>query len=293
MSEAVAGAVATETSLTCRLCGSRASVFASRHDLSLLRCSDCRFVSGAPAHPQPAAEYYRHYYEKRIPTAPDRRYEEWLAEVEARIGKGRLLEVGAGSGAFSRVALRRGWTVDATEISASGLRLLRETGATVHAGDLATLRLPTGAFDLVVSLEVVEHLAEPAAHLEELGRLTRPGGLLLLTTPNFGGLSRRLLGMRWRVIDPEHLGYFTAATLGHALERAGFTRTSVRPRTLDVTTWRSALRGSEPSRFDPHSAAVARDRIDRSRILSAGKNSLNALLRVTRLGDTLLAWGVR
>ncbi len=228
MTTAVADAAAAETPPTCRLCGKRAVAFASREDMSLLRCADCGFVSGAPSRLQPPAAHYDHYYDAEIPAAPDRRYEEWLAEAEGTVGRGRLLEVGAGSGAFSRAALRRGWTVDATEVSASGLRLLRETGATVHAGDLSALRLPAAAFDLVVSLEVVEHLAEPAVHLEELARLTRPGGLLLLTTPNFGGLSRRLLGMRWRVIDPEHLGYFTGPTLRWALERAGFSRISLR-----------------------------------------------------------------
>ena len=138
-----------------------------------------------------------------------------------------------------------------------------------------------------------EHLAEPDAHLDELARLTRPGGLLLLTTPTFGGLSQRLLGMRWRVVDPEHLGYFTAATLRQALERAGFTRVWVRPRTLDGATWRSALRGGERSRFDPHSGADARDRLDGSWVLSAARGAVNKLLRATRLGDTLLAWATR
>lgn len=289
----VAGAVAAEAPLGCRLCDGPASVFAAREDLSLFRCRVCRFVSGVPARLVPPAEHYRHYYEAEIPAAPDRRYDEWLAEAEGKVGSGRLLEVGAGSGAFSRAALRRGWTVEATEVSASGLRLLRETGATVHAGDLPALRLPAAAFDLVVSLEVVEHLAEPGSHLDELARLTRPGGFLLLTTPNFGGLSRRLLGMRWRVIDPEHLGYFTAATLRQALELAGFTGVSVRPRTLDVTTWRSALRGKERSRFDPHSAAAVRDRLEGSRLLLAAKDAVNAFLRLTRLGDTLLAWAAR
>jgi 2-polyprenyl-3-methyl-5-hydroxy-6-metoxy-1,4-benzoquinol methylase len=290
---AVAGAVAAEALLACRLCGAPASIFAVREDLSLLRCGSCGFVSGLPARLDSPAEHYRHYYEEAIPASPDRRYQEWLAEAEGKVGRGRLLEVGAGSGQFSRVALRRGWTVDATEVSESGLRLLRETGATVHAGDLPALRLPAGKFDLVASLEVIEHLAEPGAHLEQLGRLTRPGGLLLLTTPNFGGLSRRLLGTRWRVIDPEHLGYFTAATLRRGLERSGFMRISVRPRTLDVTTWRSAFRRGGRSHFDPHSAAAARDRLDRSRVLSAAKRAVNALLRVTGLGDTLLVWATR
>jgi SAM-dependent methyltransferase len=250
-------------------------------------------VSGAPVCLQAPAEYYSHYYDKMIPAAPERRYEEWLAEAESKVGIGRLLEVGAGSGDFSRVALRRGWIVDATEVSASGLRLLRETGVMVHAGDLADMRLPAAAFDLVVSLEVIEHLAAPGAHLQELGRLTRAGGILLLTTPNFVGLSKRLLGMRWRVVTTEHLGYFTPATLRRALEEAGFTLISVRSRTLDITTWRSALWGTERSRFEPHTAAAARDRVDRSRVLSAAKNSVNALLRATHLGDTLLAWAVR
>jgi SAM-dependent methyltransferase len=293
MKSAAAGAVAAEAPLACRLCGRGTRVFASREDLSLFRCRDCGFVSASPAHLAPAAEHYNHYYDAEMPAAPDRRYEEWLAEAEAAVGRGRLLEVGAGSGAFSRVAIRRGWSVDATEVSASGLRLLRETGATVHAGDLSALRLPAATFDLVVSLEVVEHLADPGAHLEELGRLTRPAGLLLLTTPNYGGLSRQLLGMRWRVIDPEHLGYFTAGTLWHALERAGFARVSVRSRTLDVTTWKAALRGNQRPRFDPHSAAAARDRLDRSRLLTVAKDSVNTILRLTQLGDTLLAWAVR
>lgn len=292
MTTAVADAAA-EAPVTCRLCGQRAVAFASREDLSLLHCGDCGFVSGAPSRLQTPADHYSHYYDAEIPGAPDRRYEEWLGQAEGTLGRGRLLEVGAGSGAFSRAALRRGWTVDATEVSASALRLLRETGATVHEGDVSALRLPAAAFDFVVSLEVVEHLAEPALHLEELARLTRPGGLLLLTTPNFGGLSRRLLGMRWRVIDPEHLGYFTGPTLRWALERAGFSRISLRPRTLDVTTWKSALRGNERSRFDSHFAAAARDRLDGSRVLSAAKDAVNALLRVTSLGDTLLAWAVR
>jgi SAM-dependent methyltransferase len=290
---AVAGATTPEVHMGCRLCGGPVSVFASREDMSLLRCRVCGFVSGFPARLESPADRYRHYYEGEIPSAPDRRYEEWLMEAEHKVRRGRLLEVGAGSGAFSRAARRRGWTVDVTEVSTSGLRLLGETGATVHAGDLPALRLPTAAFDLVVSLEVVEHLSEPSAYLDEFARLTRPGGLLLLTTPNFDGLSRRLLGTRWRVVDPEHLGYFTAATLRKALERAGFARVSVRPRTLDLTTWRSALRDGEQSRFDPHSAAAARARFDGSRALSAAKDGVNALLRATRLGDTLLAWAVR
>src|SRR5262249_56351322 len=120
---------------------------------------------------------------------------------------------GGGTGGFVLVALSRGWNVDVTEISKTALDRLRATRASVFSGDVASAHYPDGCFDFVASLEVVEHVAIPLAHLTELCRITRQGGLLLLTTPNFGGLSRRCLGARWRVIAPEHLGYFTRTTV--------------------------------------------------------------------------------
>lgn len=224
--------------------------------------------------------------------APEQRYEEWLFEAERRVARGRLLEVGAGSGGFVQVALRRGWRVDATEVSASALEHLRSTGAQVFAGDVRGAGYATGTFDLVVSLEVIEHLPDPRQHLAEVARVLRPGGALLLTTPNFAGLSRRLLRWRWRVIDPEHLGYFTPRTLREELGRAGFDRTSVRARSLDVTTWaRSST--SEVRSFDPVKSAHWRDTVNSSAPLRLAKDAFNQVLAVTGLGDSLLAWARR
>jgi hypothetical protein len=171
--------------MRCRICEVGASLWKDRGDVALYRCATCGFISGQPACAVPSDERYRDYYGSVAPASPDARYHEWLARAEVEVGRGRLLEAGAGSGGFARAALARGWVVDATEIPASAVGALAATGATVSSGDV------------------------------------RSGGLLLLTTPNFDGLSRRCLGPRWRVIAPEHLGYFTPSTLARAVREAG------------------------------------------------------------------------
>lgn len=194
-------------------------------------------------------------------------------------------------GGLVRVAMRRGWSVDATEVSPLALRALRATGATVFAGQVEEAGYAGGRFDLVVSLEVLEHLPAPLGHLRELARVTRAGGLLLLTTPNFGGLSRRWLGLRWRGVDPEHLGYFTARTLSWALKQAGYGRVRTRARSLDISTW---LRGrGQVAAFDPHATARVRDGVQSSATLRVAKGAVNVVLSVTGLGDTLLTWARR
>ena len=283
------GSAITVSGGGCRLCGGQARFVADRGDVVLYRCDVCGLVSSDPATAQACAAGYADAYDGPTPAAPGVRYAEWLAFAERTVGRGRLLEVGAGSGGFVSAALARGWRVDTTEVSPSALRRLGETGARVFAGDLADARHPAAAFDLVVCLKVVEHLASPMAHLAELSRVTRPGGLVLLSTPNFDGLSRRLLGLRWRVIAPEHLSYFTAGALVRALRVAGFAHVDVRSRSLDVTTWSTGA----PRRFDPHAAARLREAVESTAVLALVKRTVNTALGISGLGDSLVAWGRR
>jgi ubiquinone/menaquinone biosynthesis C-methylase UbiE len=96
-----------------------------------------------------------------------------------------VLDVGCGSGAFSREAKRRGARVTSLDIA---LRLLHETGRKVDTdrvnADACALPFADGSFDVVISSECIEHTLDPRLALAEIHRVTRPGGRLLVTMPN-------------------------------------------------------------------------------------------------------------
>jgi SAM-dependent methyltransferase len=160
-------------------------------------------------------------------------------------------------------------------------------------GSIEEARYPEGSFDSVVSLEVLEYIPDPLPHPLEPSRVTRPGGLLLLTIPLFNGLSRRLVGYRWRVVCAEHLGYFSVTPLREALRRAGYRGTDVSTRSLDTAVWAGCRLPSPTPTVDPQASAALRDRVEANRDLRAERGGPNALLAVARLGDSPMAWAQR
>jgi SAM-dependent methyltransferase len=104
--------------------------------------------------------------------------------------------------------------------------------------DVADLSSLAGTADVVTAIEVLEHLVDPVAVLEEIRRLLKPGGLFLYTTGNAEPYRGKILS--WRYFVPEvHVTYFEPRTMAYALTRAGF-----RP---DYAGWRPGY--SEIIRF--------------------------------------------
>ncbi|MEQ1731313.1 MAG: class I SAM-dependent methyltransferase, partial [Vicinamibacterales bacterium] len=96
-----------------------------------------------------------------------------------------LLDVGCGSGWFSERAAARGARVVSLDI---GLRLLAQTARRCRtrpvAADACQLPFADGVFDVVVSSECIEHTPAPRTALEEICRVVRPGGAVVVTVPN-------------------------------------------------------------------------------------------------------------
>lgn len=146
---------------------------------------------------------------------------------------GKLLDVGCFSGIFLSNARNRGFECVGVEPNEDAFLHLRNAqGFEVVHGSLKSAHFDTKSFAVVSFLDVIEHVPDPVGELRETFRIIRPGGWLILTTPNVRGLPQRVVkAQRWFTgrpfcpIDdvPWHLWGFTRASLARCVEKAGFT----------------------------------------------------------------------
>jgi len=154
------------------------------------------------------------------------------AKLLRLVGDGkRVLDVGCSSGYLARPLVARGCTVVGIEQDEDAAEQAGEVCAEVLVGDAETLELPfePASFDVVLCGDLLEHLRDPGAFLARVRPFVRPGGRLVLTTPNVANWSMRLslLGGRWRytergILDRTHVHLFTRKTLVETVEGAGF-----------------------------------------------------------------------
>ena len=131
-----------------------------------------------------------------------------LSERPDLLGGRNVLEIGCGWGDFSAWMAGRGaLSVTGEDVShvAIEMAISRHTapGLRFAVGDIEEISHPTSSFDLVVSCETIEHVGDPLRAVHELARVLRPGGTLLLSTPNYLSLTgvhrlfRVATGRKW------------------------------------------------------------------------------------------------
>ncbi|MEM6797257.1 MAG: class I SAM-dependent methyltransferase [Acidobacteriota bacterium] len=138
--------------------------------------------------------------------------------------EGRLLELGCAYGFFLSEATRAGYDCVGIELSEDAARRGREAGLDIRSDP----HLPSALegeepFDAAVLLDTIEHVEDPANTVGQIRDALAPGGALLVTTGDFASWPSRLFGSRWRLMTPpQHLSFFTRASLIQLIENAGF-----------------------------------------------------------------------
>jgi SAM-dependent methyltransferase len=221
--------------VSCTICNGNARSLGEKNAFPLFSCKECGHLFIWPIPDSPLEIYSEDYFrggEKgfgyidydrdKAPMADTFRL--YLKEI-ARNGKstGTMLDVGAATGFFLDIARREGWETYGIELSQYAAEVARDKGLRVSTGTADTCDFPAEFFDVVTAWDVIEHMPDPRATLEKIRKLLKPGGLLVINTPDSGCLLARLLGKRWHlVVPPEHLNLFHRRSLKITLEKLGY-----------------------------------------------------------------------
>ena len=198
---------------------------------------------------QELVELQKTLYTSRNPT---RRWlhcvrRDWIVDTIHRYSNreyreaGEALEVGPGSGTYLPILSDLFRTVYATDIEDAYLdhvrKLTNTTGSLVLViDDIINTKLPHASFDLILCSEVIEHIADSRSAILQMHPLLKPGGILILSTPQRysplevlakfafmpGIIQLVRLIYRESILDSEHINLMTERQVIEQIETAGF-----------------------------------------------------------------------
>jgi ubiquinone/menaquinone biosynthesis C-methylase UbiE len=138
----------------------------------------------------------------------------------------KILEVGCGPGYFLRWIEKwfpesepYGLDLDEQLIEFAGTHL-NKTKLIIHDGH--TLPFPDNTFDVVCSLQVIEHLESPESFFQEAKRTLKTNGLLILSTPNPTGVPANMLGKKWHGYRDDHISLQNPGQWRNLLFKTGY-----------------------------------------------------------------------
>jgi len=136
---------------------------------------------------------------------------------------GRLLEVGCAYGFFLAEA-QRYYDCVGIEIAENAVKFCQLRGLNVSNYSLDSNFIHDKApYDIIMMLDVIEHLPNPSDVISSAGKIMREGGTLVITTGDWESWLARIMGKAWRLMTPpQHLFYFSRRTLSQLLSCNGF-----------------------------------------------------------------------
>lgn len=146
--------------------------------------------------------------------------------------KGKLLDIGAGTGDFLNVAKQNGWETIGTEPSEKAKTIALKKG--VHFVD-STKDLADHSIDVISMWHVLEHVPNPEIQIAELKRLIKPTGTIIVAVPNFNSHDAKHYGAFWAAYDvPRHLWHFSKTGIQKLFAAQGIHLGKILPMPFDA-----------------------------------------------------------
>ncbi|HEV7782627.1 MAG TPA: class I SAM-dependent methyltransferase [Chitinophagaceae bacterium] len=221
----------------------------SGEEFTVMECKSCslRFTQGVPdaasiAPYYKSEEYISHtntskglvnrlYQSVRKKTLKQKRK---LVEKETGSTKGRILDLGAGIGAFVNEMKKAGWEVTALEPDAGARKLGKELYGIEMEDTGQFYQLPEASYDAITLWHVLEHVHDLQGYIARLRSLLNEKGRLIIAVPNYTSGDAAVYGEHWAAYDvPRHLYHFSPRSMQVLMEKHGLKIRDYKPMWYD------------------------------------------------------------
>lgn len=138
---------------------------------------------------------------------------------------GRLVDVGCSYGIFVKAAQDEGFDASGIEPAKNAAAYAKQKfHVNVFQGTLDEAKVKENTYDIVTLYDVLEHIPNLKPFLKEIRRVLKPGGFLVVQSPNVESYAFQILKTNWNwLLVPNHLWHFSKKSLSNVLEENGFT----------------------------------------------------------------------
>lgn len=214
----------------------------SKEDFNVVRCRNCGliYINPRPSEEEIVGFYPDTYSWKETPKAEslptkivtglERSYRFQLLNYEVNKvlsytpqGGGKVLDIGCGTGDRLKVFRRKGFDVYGVEVSPQARYAREHLNLNVMEGNLLKAGYAGDFFDVITMYNVFEHVHDPRKLLQEIRRVLKAKGYLVVGVPSTDSIQYHLFRKRWSAFDlPRDLFYFNPSLLRRLLEEGGF-----------------------------------------------------------------------
>jgi 2-polyprenyl-3-methyl-5-hydroxy-6-metoxy-1,4-benzoquinol methylase len=145
--------------------------------------------------------------------------------------KGKILDIGAGTGEFLSVAQQNGWNTTGVEPSEKAKQIAINKGVSFVE---ALAQLEDHTFDVITMWHVLEHVPDLNHQIKELKRLLKPSGYLIVAVPNFNSFDAQHYGKFWAAYDvPIHFWHFSKTAIQKLFQKEQMELVKILPMKFD------------------------------------------------------------
>lgn len=205
----------------------------SKESFAIAACAGCglKFTNPRPAEGEIGRYYQSEEYVSHSNTSKGvvnslyqqvrkRALKNKLKLINSLSPKGSLLDIGCGTGHFLSICKADGWKTIGIEPDPKARKFATEGFGLEVREEAALSVLPDHSYEIISMWHVLEHVHRLNERVEELKRLLKPGGRVVIAVPNCSSLDAEIYGEFWAAWDvPRHLYHFTPADIENLFSR--------------------------------------------------------------------------